>query len=169
MTHHTITPAKWPNTGEPNKWFMHAARFVNDIASAPGFWCRNSNFKYLTIRIDTRERQDFKVYVDGNDGEKIEVSADDVIAAIFDWQDKFSSLTQVDEDARSQRDILLNHAASALNMCEEIVKGYPSSDISHEEFRSTVAVWAENFIKNAKPVITKIDGVEHNEWPEVVK
>lgn len=157
MTHHTISPSKWPNTGEPNKWFMYAARFVNEIASAPGFWCRNSNFKYLTIRIDTRERQDFKVYIDGPDSEKIEVSADEVIAAIFEWQQKFPTLVHVEADARSERDQLLSHAKSALDMCEKIASGHSDDDLSHVEFRNTVAAWACDFIETAGPAIDAVD------------
>ncbi|RCK40457.1 hypothetical protein [Thalassospira xiamenensis] len=153
MTHHTITPSPWPNTGEPNKWFMHAARFMNEIANAPGFWCLDHNFKYLTIRVDTRERNDFKLYIDGNDGEKIEISADDVIAAIFNWTERYPDAVTTPECVASQRDILLSHASSALNMCEEIKQGYPDPDISHVEFRNTVMEWADNFIKTAKPTI----------------
>lgn len=157
MTDPTITPAPWPNTGDPNKWFIGAARFMNELATAPGFWCLNHNFKYLTIRVDTREQNHFKLFIDGNDGEKIEVSADDVMAAVFEWQNRFFDLQVTPEETASQRDVLLSHALSALNMCETIRHGFASPDISHEEFRSTVMAWASNFVATAQKPITEID------------
>ncbi|MBC05684.1 hypothetical protein [Thalassospira sp.] len=64
---------------------------MKEICSAPGFWCLNSDLKYLTIRVDTRDRQDFKVYVDGRDGMQ-EIDADLVIDAVRRWRAKFPGL-----------------------------------------------------------------------------
>ncbi|MDG4719385.1 hypothetical protein [Thalassospira aquimaris] len=89
MRNAPIKRDKWPNTGDPNKWFLHAGDFMKEICSAPGFWCLNSNLKYLTIRVDTRDGQRFKVY--GRDG-KQEIDADVVIEAARAWRSKFPGL-----------------------------------------------------------------------------
>lgn len=79
----------WPAWGISNVWYESADSFIKMIADCPGFWCSDSDLKYLNIRLDTRVNR-FKLYIDSkvDGGPRIEIHPDRVISAINSWRTK---------------------------------------------------------------------------------
>ena len=73
------TRAEWPQRGPDfNLWASDAARFVRLVQANPRLWGKNSQLKYLMLRIDTRDGCYFRL--EDRDGQ--DISPDTVMDAI---------------------------------------------------------------------------------------
>ncbi len=77
----TLTPPAspaWPGTGPAfNHWYDDLDRLVRLVREHPNLWLRNSQLKYLSIRIDTRFCRFVISDCDGNT-----INPGDVLAAV---------------------------------------------------------------------------------------
>lgn len=81
---------RWPKYGPGfNEWNGDLAGFmaILDSARFEGFWTKDFDLKYLTIRIDTRDNG-WLLFVDGKDGQKTAIDPMRVVEAIEKNRDR---------------------------------------------------------------------------------